>query len=318
MGSFAMLERTRKYDETRQYDEPRQYEDSIFEAREEDTDDYGYTDHRPAPYQFARSVANVHSDDSSMPLFLSHPLEAPQQPDFETPWEGEHTWARERKRPSASWRILKGGILAVTAAAIIAGLFTLDATRAVVVNARASIAGLHLPTTLLSASQSDSASRPAAPVQANIGARPVSIAAVPPTREEIAAALKTARQESAHQVQPEIRATEPAAALPVAAPPAAPVARRMDPDELAALMKRARGLVETGDISSARLLLERAADAQEASAALLLAQTYDPAVLGTQDLRSIVPDPAMARSWYQKAAQFGSQDAQQRLAQMQN
>jgi TPR repeat protein len=92
----------------------------------------------------------------------------------------------------------------------------------------------------------------------------------------------------------------------------------MDPDELAALMKRARGLVETGDISSARLLLERAADAQEASAALLLAQTYDPAVLGTQDLRSIVPDPAMARSWYQKAAQFGSQDAQQRLAQMQN
>jgi TPR repeat protein len=65
-------------------------------------------------------------------------------------------------------------------------------------------------------------------------------------------------------------------------------------------------------------LLERAADAQEPSAALLLAQTYDPAVLGTMDMRSITPDPAIARNWYQKAASFGSLEAQQRLAQMQN
>ena len=83
-------------------------------------------------------------------------------------------------------------------------------------------------------------------------------------------------------------------------------------------MKRAKGLIAIGDIASARLLLERAADAQEASAALLLAQTYDPAVLGAQDMRSITPDPATARDWYQKAAQLGSSDATQRLAQMQN
>jgi TPR repeat protein len=77
-------------------------------------------------------------------------------------------------------------------------------------------------------------------------------------------------------------------------------------------------LLAIGDISSARLLLERAADAQEASAALMLARTYDPAVLGTPDARSVTPDPAQARIWYRKAAEFGSQDAQQRLAQMQN
>jgi len=92
----------------------------------------------------------------------------------------------------------------------------------------------------------------------------------------------------------------------------------MAPDEVATLLKRAKGLIAVGDIAPARLLLERAADAQEASAALLLAQTYDPAVLGAQDMRSIVPDPAMARNWYQKAALLGSADAQQRLAQMQN
>jgi TPR repeat protein len=83
-------------------------------------------------------------------------------------------------------------------------------------------------------------------------------------------------------------------------------------------MNRAKGLLAAGDIPSARLLLERAADAQEPSAALLLARTYDPDVLGTQDARNIIPDPAMARAWYQKAAQFGSADAQRRLAQLQN
>jgi TPR repeat protein len=299
MGSINMLERTRQYD------------DSIFEGREQDTDTHSFTDRRPAPYQFARSIANVHSDDS-MPIFLSNQLDGSEQDEYGNSWEGDQSWTPERKRPTAAARVLKLGIFSVAAAAIVAGLFSLDFTHSLMVNAKASFASL--PSSLLSSSQPDGASRSVvAPVQANIGPRPVSIAATPPTREEIAAALKSARQETARPVQPEIRAPEP-----VAAPPAAPAARRMDPDELAAVMKRARGLVETGDITSARLLLERAAEAQEASAALLLAQTYDPAVLGTQDSRSITPDPAMARGWYQKAAQFGSRDAQQRLAQMQN
>jgi TPR repeat protein len=97
-----------------------------------------------------------------------------------------------------------------------------------------------------------------------------------------------------------------------------PAVRRIDPDELAALLKRAKSLLAIGDITSARLLLERAADAQEADAALMLAGTYDPLVLGAQDMRSITPDPATARLWYQKAAQLGSSDAKRRLSQIQN
>jgi TPR repeat protein len=92
----------------------------------------------------------------------------------------------------------------------------------------------------------------------------------------------------------------------------------MDPDELASLMQRAKGFLATGDLMSARLLLERAADAQEVDAALMLAQTYDPDVLGTSDVRNIVPEPAKARAWYQKAALLGSADAQRRLAQLPN
>jgi hypothetical protein len=105
-------------------------------------------------------------------------------------------------------------------------------------------------------------------------------------------------------------------ALP--SPTASPTARRIDPDELAMLMKRAKSLLASGDIPPARLLLERAADAQEPIAAFLLAQTYDPEVLRSRDARSITPDLESARTWYQKAAQLGSADAQRRLAQMQN
>ena len=84
------------------------------------------------------------------------------------------------------------------------------------------------------------------------------------------------------------------------------------------LLKRAKSLLAIGDITSARLLLERAADAQEPEAALMLAGTYDPQVLGSQDLRSVTPDPDAAQVWYQKAAQIGSADAKRRLGQLQN
>jgi hypothetical protein len=131
-----------------------------------------------------------------------------------------------------------------------------------------------------------------------------------PSRDEIAIALRTAHQQAPAEIQqqPTVAAPPPVAAAP---------ARRIDSAELANLMTRAKSLLQSGDISPARLLLERAAEAQEASAALLLAQTYDPTVLGTQDIRNITPDPAMARQWYQRAAQLGSVDAQRRLSQLQ-
>ena len=93
-------------------------------------------------------------------------------------------------------------------------------------------------------------------------------------------------------------------------------AKMLDAETLAALMTRAKKMLAFGDISSARLLLERAAAAQDASAAFLLAKTYDPVVLGVRDTRSITPDPELARDWYRKAARLGSAEAQQRLTQL--
>ncbi|WP_424628829.1 hypothetical protein [Bradyrhizobium sp. SYSU BS000235] len=104
-----------------------------------------------------------------------------------------------------------------------------------------------------------------------------------------------------------------------AAVPPAPTEspRQIDQAELASLLKRGKELIGVGDIASARLLLQRAADAREPQAALALAGTYDPAVLGRVKAYGIAPDPAMARNWYEKAREFGASEAQQRLEQLQ-
>src|ERR1700676_3930327 len=94
-------------------------------------------------------------------------------------------------------------------------------------------------------------------------------------------------------------------------------ARFLDKEELASLLERGRYLLSIGDIAPARLLLERAADAHDASAAFDLAGTYDPAVLTRSHVSGIAPDLAMARMWYEKALNLGHSEAQQRLAQLQ-
>lgn len=272
------------------------------DERAVDTPDEDINGPRLAPYRYVRSraaKADFHSDDP-IPLFLSS--DGPDQYDLEDPL------GKDRRKAIVSRRILKTGVLTASAIAIVFTLFFEETTRAVI--AKASFSGMQprqsdaapvssAPQPLRDARPAN-AGQPSAPDVEATGSR----AAATPTREEIATAFQAALQ------------SQPAIPQPPPAP--SPPARRLDADELAALLKRAKSLIAIGDIAPARLLLERAADAQEAGAALLLAQTYDPAVLGTPDARSITPDPATARSWYQKAARLGSRDAQQRLDQMPN
>jgi hypothetical protein len=100
-------------------------------------------------------------------------------------------------------------------------------------------------------------------------------------------------------------------ATPNATPPT--TGRRLDPDELTTLLKRGQELFETGDLSSARLLLRRAAEARDPRAALILAATYDPIVLKELGVYGSAPDVAMAQAWYEKAGEFGSREAPRRL-----
>ena len=147
------------------------------------------------------------------------------------------------------------------------------------------------------------------PIACAEGSRRPSAGSSGPTREHRKNAVV------AHPLRTVLKSQVPAARAgnEAAAPP-----KTLDAETLAALMTRAKSLLTLGDIAAARLLLERAANARDATAAFLLAQTYDPAVLGVRDTRSITPDPVMARDWYRKAASFGSAAAQQRLTQFQD
>jgi hypothetical protein len=102
-------------------------------------------------------------------------------------------------------------------------------------------------------------------------------------------------------------------ATPAPPPALATGPRTIDDDELALLMKRGQGLLETGDLSGARLLLKRAAEAGSARAALALGATYEPLVLKEIGVLGFAPDVAMARTWYEKAKELGSREAPRRL-----
>jgi hypothetical protein len=111
-------------------------------------------------------------------------------------------------------------------------------------------------------------------------------------------------------------------AAPAAQPPAAatppepaqpPVARKLDAQEIALMVKRGEELLANGDIASARLLLRRAAEGGDARAAFALATSYDPIALRKLGVYGSAPDVKVARDWYEKARQYGSREAPQRL-----
>ena len=76
--------------------------------------------------------------------------------------------------------------------------------------------------------------------------------------------------------------------------------------EMAGLLARGDWLFATGDVATARLLYERAADAGEAQAAVRLGETFDPVYLDGSHLRGLHGDPDMAVFWYRHARDLGA------------
>ncbi|MDI3563070.1 hypothetical protein [Bradyrhizobium sp. Arg816] len=264
------------------------------------------TSHPPtASFIRARAARADLSQDDPIPLFLSDPLGAPDPREY-APIE-----VRSRIVP----RVL-AAVLTASTVAVLVTLFQSDFRGLLAANAGSWMS-------IASEQAMASASVPAVPQTpqrdpdrvTNTRLASADTQGLPapstPSREAIATAYQTALQAQAP-------APAPVAAPPAPPPPAKTLAKTLDADTLAGLMTRAKSLLRIGDIVAARLLLERSANAQDAEAAFLLAQTYDPAVLGTSDARSIAGDATVARDWYQKAAALGSAEARQRLAQLQN
>ncbi|GJD37202.1 hypothetical protein [Methylobacterium aerolatum] len=106
------------------------------------------------------------------------------------------------------------------------------------------------------------------------------------------------------------------------------VARRVDPisdrgqvkpdsgrdGDSSVLIAKARSFIERGDISSARLLLERARGRGSAEGILLLGQTFDPDKLRAWNVRGLRPDQEKAQSLYAEADRIGGLDGRRAAA----
>ena len=107
-----------------------------------------------------------------------------------------------------------------------------------------------------------------------------------------------------------LQPAEPGAQLP----PASKATRALDPEEIKLLMKQGEQFIAAGDVVTARIVFQRAAEAGDADAAVVLAGTYDPIVLAKLGVTGLRADVDKARTWYQKAESLGSVEATRRLA----
>jgi TPR repeat protein len=272
--------------------------------------DENTADHRVARYRLRQSARTDYPEDS-VSLFLSDCDGEPDPSEYITP-------LRKDRRLSVSSRIL-AAVLASAAIAILVALFSSDAARDIIANAKASStavlsaasAAVQPNPTQLTArdiqlkdpAQSKDPTRLSAPANQRPGVGSVRAVAVAPTREEITTAYQSALQGGAPRA---------AAAAELMIPGDAAI-HHLDPNEIASSLRRGDDLIASGDLAAARLVLRRAADAGDARAAMTLAETYDPAILEKLGVHGVVPDLAMAQGWYEKAKKFGATEATQRL-----
>jgi hypothetical protein len=90
--------------------------------------------------------------------------------------------------------------------------------------------------------------------------------------------------------------------------------RSLGTEEIGRVISLGEKFLAQGDVATARSVLERAAEARDPRAALMLGATYDPEGLKTLGVVGVLPDLKQAHLWYTRAAEFGSHEATQRLA----
>ena len=269
-------------------------------------------DERPANHPVATYELRPSAQaERAVPLFLSDRDGVPHPSEY-----NPRPAAKVKLGSYYTSRILAGAVGGAVLAAF-AALVTSDSARDVIASAKASsVAALSVASVVMQPSatrpkaadtQPKESVQPAAPESQMAAAASVTVAAVTPTRDDIKTAYQSALQGAAPQ----------ATAAPEAAVPAEPI-HHLDASEIASLLKRADALIGSGDVAAARLVLRRAAEAGEARAAMMLAGTYDPTVLEKIGVHGVVPDIAMARSWYEKARRFGASEATSQLDRLAN
>jgi TPR repeat protein len=120
-----------------------------------------------------------------------------------------------------------------------------------------------------------------------------------------------------HMAKPVVGAAPPAkTAMTTGQAPPHPDTQPLSPSVVAILLTRGNALLATGDVAAARLMYEHAARSYSGPAAIAMGMTYDPRFLAQIGAQGIAPDPQRAAIWYRHAADLGSAEGAQLLAQL--
>jgi Sel1 repeat len=106
-------------------------------------------------------------------------------------------------------------------------------------------------------------------------------------------------------------AAEPAPGSSTATSAAEDVSR-LSAGQITELLARGDSFLHSGDVASARLFYERAADAGDWQAAIRMGATFDATFLGRVGVRA-VGDPIKAQSWYTRALDLGAPKADRQV-----
>jgi len=316
------------------------------------TDPIGQHIERPDTHQIASDMETVRDafrDPRTPPWLLARALDPEPIPEP----VGEH-WPQPRKRSrgGANKIFLRFG-LAAMGAAIVAVIAIKDIPSAVMNTIGGSISDLSSNAAAvfnegkasslqaridMAQKEQERAGEPGlryAVASADPQARPITVrtesvghadqrrdAVVPPwpapeaTRRSDPAAWQSS---SPSQTPAQASVQTPVQAAPAASSPAsnnAASSRSLNAEEIAMLRKMGDDYISNGDFVGARSVLERAADAGDASAAFAIASTFDPIVLARFKVRGLEPDIVKAEFWYERARALGSSEAPHRLQAM--
>ena len=133
--------------------------------------------------------------------------------------------------------------------------------------------------------------------------------AVPDQTAEAPEALSNVASPAPEEKQAAASTTSPATSLTATRSPS----NQQRPAEIATLVTRGDAFLSAGDIVSARLFYERAADGGDGGAALRLGATFDPGFLSRTGVRGAPGDPTLASFWYRRALDLGNSAAQEAL-----
>ena len=141
-------------------------------------------------------------------------------------------------------------------------------------------------------------------------------AAISPPAGDVPASGEKQQSAPKEPLGSETREASPNASLPAALTaepvpgssalaPAPERAPRLSTGQITELLDRGDSFLHAGDVASARLFYERAADAGDWQAAIRMGATFDPDFLGRAGVRT-VGEPTKAQSWYRHALDLGA------------